>query len=76
MKISNNLRTLKLNSDSLYQIGYFLLILNQVLAQSQYNEIGVTSLLLKVSRWFLICFFGILIFKKENIHITERAFFG
>lgn len=75
MKISNNLRTLKLNSDSLYQIGYFLLILNQVLAQSQYNEIGVTSLLLKVSRWFLICFFGILIFKKGKYPYNRKGFF-
>ena len=48
MRISKQLRILKFNYDSLFQIGYFLLIFNQVLAQSQFNEMKYPSLLLQL----------------------------
>ena len=51
------IKKLKLNNDSLFQVGYFFLIINQVLAQSQYNEMNTPSIILKITRWFLIIYF-------------------
>lgn len=75
MKISNKLRYIKLNTNSLFQIGYFLLILNQVLAQSQYNEMYLPSLLLKIVRWLLIGYFVILILRKGKYPANQKGLF-
>lgn len=49
MKISNRLGIFELNDNSFFQVGYFLLILNQVLAQSQFSEMQLPSMFLKIS---------------------------
>ena len=46
------IKKLKLNNDSLFQVGYFFLIINQVLAQSQYNEMDTPSIILKITRGY------------------------
>ena len=76
MKISNKLKILKLNNDTLYQIGYFLLILDQVLTQSQYNEMELPSLLLKLLRWFLIFYFAFLILRKGKYPHNQKGMLG
>lgn len=73
MKISNGLRNFKLNNNSLFHVGYFLLILNQILAQSQYNEMLLSSLLLKILRWFLIGYFLILILRKGKYPYNQKG---
>ena len=75
MRISKQLRTLKFNYESLFQIGYFLLIFNQVLAQSQFNEMKYPSLILKLFRWLLISCFTVLIMCKGKYPYNRRGLF-
>ncbi|MBW7804675.1 MAG: hypothetical protein V8T93_02410 [Streptococcus thermophilus] len=75
MRISKQLRILKFNYDSLFQIGYFLLIFNQVLAQSQFNEMKYPSLLLQLFRWLLISFFTVLIMCKGKYPYNRTGLF-
>lgn len=75
MRISKQLRTLQFNYESLFQIGYFLLIFNQILDQSQFNEMEYLSLLLKLSRWVLIIYFALLIIWKGKYPYNKRGLF-
>lgn len=75
MRISKQLRILKFNYESLFQIGYFLLIFNQILAQSQFNEMKYPSLLLKLFRWLLISCFTVLIMCKGKYPYNRRGLF-
>lgn len=75
MKLSNQLRTLKLNHNSLFQVGYFLLIFNQVLAQSQFEQMRYPSLLLKAFRWIITVCFMVFIIKKGIYPYSKRSFF-
>lgn len=69
------IKKLKLNNDSLFQVGYFFLIINQVLAQSQYNEMNTPSIILKITRWFLIIYFLFLILKKNIYPNNKKGLF-
>lgn len=75
MRISKQLRTLQFNYESLFQIGYFLLIFNQILDQSQFDEMEYLSLLLKLSRWVLIIYFALLIIWKGKYPYNKRGLF-
>lgn len=75
MQIAKQLRPLKLNHDTLFQIGYFLLIFNQVLDQSQFNEMKYPSLILKLFRWFLMAFFALLIVCNGKYPYNKRGIF-
>ncbi len=69
------IKKLKLNNDSLFQVGYFFLIINQVLAQSQYNEMDTPSIILKITRWLLIIYFLFLILKKNIYPNNKKGLF-
>lgn len=64
MRIRNGMS--KLNNRSIYLIGYFFLILNQVLAQSQYDEMKLPSYFLKATRWALIFCFSLLALQRKR----------
>ena len=69
------IKKLKLNNDSFFLVGYFFIIINQVLAQSQYNEMITPSIILKVTRWFLIIYFLFLILKKNIYPYSKKGLF-
>lgn len=54
-------RIFRLRSNAIYYICFYLLIVNQVLAQSQFNEMHAGSFLLKLTRWSLLVIFACLI---------------
>lgn len=80
MESSSQIKKLIKNNKFLLQIGYFLLIFNQVLAQSQFNEQKFTSIILKLFRWGLIFLFVVLIIKEKKYPRGKRGmlwiFFG
>lgn len=75
MRISKQLRTLRFNYEFLFQVGYFLLIFNQVLAQSQFNEMKYPSLILKLFRWLLMICFTLLIICKRKYPYNKKGLF-
>lgn len=73
MKISNRLGIFELNDNSFFQVGYFLLILNQVLAQSQFSEMQFPSMFLKISRWMLIIYFMVIVIKNRMYPYSKKG---
>ncbi len=65
----------KKKKDILFLIGYYFLILNQVLSQSQLNEIDLFLYLLKFSRWALILYFVLLILYHKSFPKNNKALF-
>lgn len=66
MIITNILKKIEhTNNNDLFQFGYYLLILNQVFSQSQFNEVSFGIYFLKVTRWMLMVYFFVLIVYKN-----------
>ena len=59
----------------MFLFGYFLLILNQVLAQSQFNTMKWGEILLKGVRWWLIVFFFFLVIYRNKYPKGKRGLF-
>lgn len=75
MTISKSFKSIKLNTEKIFEITYFLLILNQVLAQSQFNEMEHISLILKLTRWLIILILLLLILKKGKYPYNKKGLF-
>lgn len=64
-----------LKGEQLYLISFFLLIMNQVLAQSQFNLMSFGGAILKAFRWTLILFFFFVIMYKGKYPQGKKGMF-
>ena len=71
----NNERFRKENKGKPFLIGYFLIILNQVLSQSQFNEIEIARYSLKAMRWGLLFFLILITIKHRRYQKEKRTLF-
>lgn len=72
MKLTNRNRSTR--NDQLFLFGYYILILNQVLSQSQYGELQAGSVLFKSIRIVLLVLFGFLIILKGKLPINKSGY--
>lgn len=75
IKISNQLKTIKITNSDLFLVGYFLFIFNQILSQSQFTNIATFESILKASRFGLLFYFFVLVIRKSKYPFNKKGLF-
>lgn len=75
IKISNQLKTIKITNSNLFLVGYFLFIFNQILSQSQFTNISTFESILKGSRFGLLFYFFVLVIRKSKYPFNKKGLF-